>query len=435
MAFPLRKTAVTVVLIVIPISAAALVTWWLYQTRPSAQRSDVSAMPPMVSVHRVAAEDIPEVFVGYGSARADLQATLTAEVNGVIIEVTEGLDEGTEVEDQQLLLRIDDREYQQQLARAESLAAEVEARIDQLVVEKANTEKLLAIAQQEVDVNRDELERLKDLFELNRASKREVDFARLDYQRSRREAQTYDNQIALIEPRRKSLEATRNSHLADAERARLMIEKCRVTAPFAGHVERMSVNIGDRVMPGTELLQLVDTSVVEIPIELPASARPRVEVGAECRLDVESLSSVTWHGHVSRISPVADPRSRTFSAYIEVDNADQETPLVPGYFVAARVAGPLLTQVLAVPRGAVLDGRVYVANDNVAHTRAVRVDRYIGDRAVVRGDLKSGDRVIVTNLDTLSDGTSVRVEAVQASRSDEAGTATKSDLVLSGSEP
>jgi multidrug efflux pump subunit AcrA (membrane-fusion protein) len=435
MAFPLRKTAVTFVLIVIPISAAALVTWWLYQTRPSAQRSDVSPLLPMVSVHRVAAEDIPEVFVGYGSARADLEVTLTAEVNGVIVEVAEGLDEGTEVEHQQRLLRVDDREYRQQLARAESLAAEVEARIDQLDVEKANTEKLLAIAQQEVGVNREELDRLKDLFELNRASKREVDFARLDYQRSRREAQNYANQIALIEPRRKSLEATRSSHLADAERARLLIEKCHVTAPFAGHVERMSVNIGDRVMPGTELLQLVDTSVVEIPIELPASARPRVEVGAECRLDVESLSSVTWRGHVSRISPVADPRSRTFSAYIEVDNTEQETPLVPGYFVTARVAGPVLTQVLAVPRGAVLDGHVYVANDNVAHTRAVRVDRYIGDRAVVRGELKPGDRVIVTNLDTLSDGTTVRIETAEASRSDDAGTPTKSDLVLSGSEP
>ena len=435
MAFPFRKTAVSIILIVVPLCAATLAFRWLYATRPHAEHSDVVVPPPLVQVHRVAVEDIPETFVGYGTARAALEATLTAEVSGVVVEVADGLDDGADVERAQPLIRVDDREYRQQLARAESLAAEVEARILQLNVERSNTEKLLGIAEEEVRVNREELDRLKNLFEVDQASKREVDFARLDYQRSRREAQNYANQIALIEPRRSSLQATRNSHLADAERARLIVEKCCVTAPFAGQVERMSVHIGDRVMPGSEILHLVATRLIEVPIELPASVRPRVEPGAACRLDIASLPDVEWEGSVSRISPVADPRSRTFAAYIEVDNAEQKPPLVPGYFVTAHVAGPPLKQVLAVPRGAVLDGFLFVANDNVAHTRSIRVERRIKERVVVNGDLMPGDLVITTNLDNLFDGAQVRVEPGQLARPEGSGPANETDMIVTGSDP
>ena len=83
---------------------------------------------------------------------------------------------------------------------------------------------------------------------------------------------------------------------------------------------------------------------------------------------------------------------------------------MPGFFLTARVEGPTLRRVLAVPRGVIVEGCVYVVNDDVVHVRAVRVERYVRERAVVTGDLKAGDQLVLTNLDVLYEGADVRVE-------------------------
>lgn len=429
----LRRLVLSIVLSALLIGGGVLVAGWLYETRPVADRSADPPQPPMVHVQTVVQEDILEHFTGYGTARADHYVVLAAEVNGVIVEVAPDLRDGSFVAKDQMLVRIDDRRYRRQLERAEASAEDLQAQMDQLDVEKDNIEKLAAIAERELDVARGEMRRLGDLFEKEMANKREFDFARLAYEQSRRQLQVYKNQLALIEPRRKTLQATRATRLADAELARLDVERCAITAPFSGQVERLAVDIGDRVLLGSEVLRLMDARRIEIPVELPASVRALVRVGARCRLDVDSMPGVLWEGVLARIAPAADARSRTFSAFVEVDNTTQRTPLVPGYFVTARVEGPVWRQVLAVPRGAIANDHVYVVNGDRAHVRAVRIDRFVDGRAVVTGELLPGDRVILTNLDVLFDGADVRVAAGSlAGRTDDAS---RDRAVVAGSEP
>ncbi len=406
----LRKFLLSIALIVVVLVGGTMIAGWLHATRAPAERSGERPLPPLVNVRTVAREDIREYFTGYGTARAEVDALLAAEVYGLVVEVAKGVNDGAHVEAAQLLVRIDDRQYQQQLARAEAVAAELQARTDQLDVEKANIARLATIAEQEVEVNRNELSRVTGLFEKEQASKKEYDFARLAYQQSRRQLLVYKNQIDLIAPRRAGLEASLAARTADAQLAKLDIERCRIIAPFAGEVVWVSADVGDHLLIGGQILRLISTRLVEVPIELPASVRPRVEVGARCRLEADSMPGVYWDGVVARIAPSVDVQSRTFAAYVEVDNDTQPTPLLPGYFLTARVEGPMLKQVVAVPRGAVVEGHVYVVNDGVVHARAIHVDRCVGERAVVTGDLNPGDQLVLTNLDVLCDGAEVRVE-------------------------
>lgn len=71
----------------------------------------------------------------------------------------------------------------------------------------------------------------------------------------------------------------------------------------------------------------------------------------------------------------------------------------------------MLRQVMAIPRGAIVGNEVYVVNDRVVHARTIDVHRYVGERAVVRGDLAPGDLLALTNLDVLYDGMTVRIGA------------------------
>ncbi len=406
-----RKSALSLLLIVAVLGAGIGHAWWLASTRPEARRRDVASLPPLVEVQTLVPEDIQQVFVGYGSARADQEVVLAVEVSGQIVEIGAGLKDGSAVARDQVLVRIDDRQYDRLLARAAAQLADADAQLQELEVQRANAERLVAIARPEVEVTRSEYKRLTDLYERQVASKKEWDFARLATQRSQRELQALENEVALIEPQRAKRLASRDVRSAEKQLAELDLERCTIRAPFTGRIEEFFVEVGDRVPVGGAVLRMISPRYIEVPIELPASAYARAKVGMGCVLTMDSLPGARWEATVSRLSPRADERSRTFTAYMEVDNAEQTTPLVPGYFLTANVKGPMLRQVLAIPRGAMVGGQVFVVNDDKVHARTARIDTLIGDRAVVSGDLMPGDRVVLTNLDLIRDGVSVRCRA------------------------
>jgi RND family efflux transporter MFP subunit len=266
----------------------------------------------------------------------------------------------------------------------------------------------VAIARARVELNEAEMRRVQNLYRENNASESEYNRVTLAYQQSLQNLQTQENMLALIGPRRLALEAQRDAQLNQASIAQLDVDRCRIVAPFSGQVEEVMVEVGDSVRIGSPLVRLLSPDRLEIPLQVPVSRRLELAVGTECVLTLDSLADVEWTGTVCRLSPSADEQSRTFAAYVEVDNARQPVPLVPGFFVKAQIRGPLLRDVFVLPRGTIADGQVFLAANGKAVSRPVRVQRYLRDQAVVVGDLAAGDHVITTNLDVLFDGAPIR---------------------------
>ena len=404
-------------------------------TRPQATKTPTVIPPTLVESRVIEADDIREIFVGYGTARADRSVVVAAEVGGQLVEVPETIEDGVHVDRGDLLARIDDRTYQNQLERAESLLADVDAKLARLGVEKQNADRLIEIAERELSVNEAEYARLRDLRERNAASKKEVDFARLATEQSRRSLRTLENQRDLIPSQRAELLASKKTRESEIDLARLEVERTTIRAPMAGQVERISVESGDHVMPGAEIARIVDTDRVEVPVELPLGVRTKTRVGAPATLFTETAPGIEWHANVVRLSPTADAGSRTFLAYLEVDNQKQQVPLVPGVFLTAKVEGHIIEDALVVPRGALIEGHVFVANGKSAHRRKVRIETLIGDEAVVSGELRSGDRLITSNLDILHDGASIRVGVDATATSGQAdGSATPGEAGAAGTD-
>jgi len=406
----IARAVISVILAVLVLGAGATIARVLTQTRPVPQETQTAPSPPLVRTQALRPESVNQTLVGYGSARAQRSALLTAEVGGEIVEIAAGLEDGTPVRAGQLLVRIDDRRYAQTLRQRRALADADQARIAQLDVEAANLRRLIEIADRELRVRHDEERRLADLFERDNASKTEYDLARLAHDRLLRERTNLQNQLELLEPQRQQLEASLAGRLADVEIAGLDVEHCRIVAPFDGQIDELSVEVGERVQRAGPIASLVDPLRMEVPVELPISARAGLAVGAAARMWMDSLPDTRWSGRVERISPDADERSRTFRAFVVVDNREQRTPLVPGCFLRAELTGPTLSDVLLVPRGAIIGNHVFVALAGRAARRSVSVDRLVAERAVVSGEIEAGDRVILTNLDLLEDGVAIRVD-------------------------
>lgn len=375
---------------------------------------ETTVVPPLVRSLVLHTQDVVESFVGYGSARPIHRVDIAAELSATVVERVADIREGSVVAEGQELFRLDDRRYQSAFARARALADAERATLEELAVEAEGLGKLIKTSELEARVARDEKARVTSLFERNLAAKKEYDFADLAYQQTQRVLLEYQLQIAKLAPKRSRSNATIRGYEQDAALARLDIERCEIKAPFAGHIESLFADVGDLVAPGTVLVTLIDPSRVEIPINLPASVHGDVVPGAECQITSESMRGSTWIGTIARVAPSSDEQTRTFAAYAVVDNRRQDRPLVPGAFVTARVNGPTLPSRLLVPRSAVRSGRVFVVENGLARVRSVTVDRYIEDNAMISGDLRDGDRIILTRVERLADGSPVRVRATES---------------------
>lgn len=399
----------SIVLSVLLIGSGSVVAALLYSLRQDPPRRALGALPPLVRTVVVTSETITEQYIGYGTVAARRKARISSEVSGRVVEIVDRVRAGSVVRSGQVLVRIDDRDYQQQLRRAEALATADLAALDELALEESKLGELLDTVRSEMRSARSEWLRVSDLFERDLAANKEYDTANTALQRTLRVLQGYELEQARIGPRRRRQLAAHEANLAEVQRAKIVLQRCTIEAPFSGSLQRMEVEVGDLMAPGTPVATLVDTSHVEVGLQLPAFVRDRIELGSRCVLRSESQPDSIWEGIVARISPTIDERSRTFAAYVEIDNAAQPQPCIPGSFVRSEVFGPTHVDVLLIPRGALRDGFIIVADGGVARRREVDVQRLIHDRAIISGDVHDGDHVVLSHLSQLKDGSPLRL--------------------------
>jgi multidrug efflux pump subunit AcrA (membrane-fusion protein) len=402
-----RKILVSLILASTVLAIGFGTAWLLIETRPTAQKRQIQQPPLVVETVEVQPRTIVEPVIGYGTAQADRYTRLSAQVMGEIIELPPAIKAGAEVSKGQLLLQIDPSEYRERMNQARSQLEHDQAQLAQLKVEEAYIDQLLKTAKVEFEAAQWEYDKVSRLYRQNTASRREYEQARFALEQSRRVLLSHKKEKELLPTRRKRLAAQIKSSQAQVDLARLNLEHCTIKSPFNGVVDELSVELGDRVQVGQLLVAVLDPTLIEVPMELPVADRPKVTIGSECNLTVGTIEGVSWSGTVRRIAPSADATTRTFKAYAEVNNTEHEQKLVPGFFVRAEVKGPVLENVIVLPRGVVQKNRVFIYNDGKAHPREVTVDQRIMERTVVTG-LQPGQRVIISNLDALVAGRSVR---------------------------
>jgi multidrug resistance efflux pump len=413
-----RVVAISLVVSVLALGLAAGGAALLFLMQPEQARRVIERDPLVVRAERVEPTTIQETLIGFGTARADLQASVSAEVGGRVIGIDERLREGLRVEAGTVLVRLDDRDYRAQLERATSQLTADQAALENLAIEEQRLEELIAIAENEFAIAERDYERVLNLYEQDMAGQRELDLARTTVQAARRVLTDLRQQLAQIPNLRRQLEASVEQKRAEVRLAELSLERTTIAAPFDGTIERVAIEEGELVAAGTALFSMLNQTQIEVPIELPISWYNRVAEGAPVEITLETDSARSWRGRIARISPSGSASLRTFPVYIEIDNRRQSTPLVPGQFVQAEIEGRAFTNALAVPRGSVQENQVFVFDDGTARRRVVQIRERLREQALVEG-IAPGAIVITSNLDMISEGMAVRLDQQTAMRLNE----------------
>jgi RND family efflux transporter MFP subunit len=349
---------------------------------------------------------------GYGAVQPARVWDAVAQVAGRIVEIHPRLRDGEIIGQESLLLRIDPADYQLNLAQAEAALAELE-------VEASNATESLAIEERRMDIAQREFQRITKLAEKATASQSDMDDAELSLLASRIAVQNIKNTLALIPTRRKVLQAK----LTQAERD---LENTRLLAPFDMRVTKMRIEVDQYVGKGETLLAGDSVDRVEVIARFPMTSLRRLFIGREphdisteflsgnlasfvalqprVRLDM-GTSIAEWDAEFVRFSDDVDQQTRTMGVVVAVDRPFEKVepgvrpPLSKGMFVQVQLRGKPQPERIVVPRSAVRDGVVYVA-DAESRLRRQPVDLLFsqGEISIIATGINAGDRIVVSDL-------------------------------------
>jgi multidrug resistance efflux pump len=229
-----------------------------------------------------------------------------------------------------LLVRIDDRTYTQQLDQSLAQVQMQKAALDNNTQQQRSAEATIAFrqaaiadAQAQADKSAADLRRNQALIGDGSVSRSQLDVTRaanaqavaaVTQAKANLEIARQDLRTAVVN--RGSLQASVANAEAAVQLARINLSNTRVTAPRDGQLGQIGVRLGAYVSAGTQLMALVPDTLWVIA-NLKETQMNHVRVGQPVTFTVDALDHQKLRGHVQRIAPATGAE---FSL-LQADNA------------------------------------------------------------------------------------------------------------------
>ena len=392
----MKQVAVRTLQVVLPLAVlggAGFAAVTMIRARPPVEIQAPVVTPPGVRVEEVTLRDVPLSVTSQGTVRPRTESQLVTEIAGRVTWVAPSFAGGGFFELGDVLVKIDPFDYQQAVVSARSQLAQARLRLAQ---EEAEAE--VAVREWE---------------ELGRGDPRE---------------------LTLRKPQLEEARASVAGAEANLERAKRDLERAEIGAPYAGRIRQKNVDIGQFVRVGDAVATIYAVAVAEVRLPLPddqlayldlplsyrgGSDQPRPRVTLRATFAGEAHE---WQGWIVRTESEIDPVSRMVHAVAEVSDPytpgpnQSRPPLAVGMYVEAEIAGRTARDVAVVPRAA-LRGRdrvlVVDAQDRLSF-REIDILRATTDTIYVQRGLAEGDLVVVSPLDTPTEGMRVQLTNADA---------------------
>jgi membrane fusion protein, multidrug efflux system len=326
--------------------------------------SGAPARPPSVESAKVEITKLTDDTQAVGSLKSRQGVTLRPEVSGRITQLN--FKDGERVKKGQLLVQFDD---QLQLAQVKQSQAELS----------------IALANHK---------RNQELVSQNFISKRSL-----------------DESAANLEVAQAKLS------LSQATASRL-----KIVAPFDGMTGIRTVNVGDYLKDGGDIVNIEDIAAVFVDFRLPERFQTKVKKGQKAQVDMDALPGRKFTAVIQAIDPLLDANGRSVGVRACIDN--RQNQLRPGMFARVNTVFSEREKAIVVPEEAIvpqagkqfviklLDGADKGTDKETKTTQRVEVKvgiRRPGKVEILEG-LAEGDEVVTAGQQRVQkDGTAVKV--------------------------
>lgn len=208
-----------------------------------------------------------------------------------------------------------------------------------------------------------------------------------------------------LENRLKSLEAQLNMS--------------KIHAPFSGIVDEIYQKKGEMASPGMQVLRMVNLDDLTIEADISESYLGSVKAGDKVAVSFPAYPDIQLNVPINRTGKMIDQDSRTFHIEVRIDNP--ENKILPNLIAVVKIRDYSNENSLVVPsiivKQDIKGNYLYVAEnsngDLVARKVYVETGRSYNDQTVIKKGIKSGDRVIVSGFNQVSDGAKISIRKPQ----------------------
>jgi membrane fusion protein (multidrug efflux system) len=339
-----------------------------------AMAGEFAAMqPPPEAVTTIVTEREawPAVLSAIGTVAAVQGVTVSADLPGIVDRI--GFDSGRTVQRGDVLVQLDTRQEQAQLAGAEA----------QLQLARVN------------------FERMQGLVEQDAVSRAEFDAAAAAHKQA--------------EARIREIRAT--------------IDRKTIRAPFSGVLGIRQVNLGQYLTGGDPVVPLQSLHPVYVNFGVPQQDALEMRAGRNVRITVGELGDTEFTGRITAVDSVVDETTR--NVQVQATLANPRGQLRPGMFVQTQVTLGASRPVVALPASAInyapYGDSVFVVAEmknpqgqpyRGVRQQVVKLGAARGDQIAVLSGLKAGEEVVTSGVFKLRNGAAVQVNnAVQPGNS------------------
>ncbi|MBI5838436.1 MAG: efflux RND transporter periplasmic adaptor subunit [Candidatus Eisenbacteria bacterium] len=368
-----RSLWVALVLVVVGLLAARL----LFRTSPIAVEVAPAGYGPV--------EDLVANSEA-GTVKSRAQARLGAERAGRVAAIP--FREGARVKAGDALVLLDGSTARTRLAAAQR--------------DEEATGAAREVARAAATLARQTYDRVRTLKAGDLASQEQLDRAMADHGRADAETRAADARVA--------------SAAAAVRLAKDELDHMEVRTPFGGVVTRRLVEVGEPVVPGQPVMEVLDPDRLYVSAPIDERDAARLKTGQPARVTVDAFPGVTWQGRLVRVAPMVEylkEQNRTMEVEVELPSAPGKPAPKPGMSADLEVILGRTERALRVPSSAVMEGRrVLVLDGGRAAARNVTAGLKNWEWTQVRTGLKEGERVITTlDRQGLHAGSAVKVGA------------------------
>lgn len=376
------------VLAIILCIVIVVAVWLMFVFRPQANRKG----PPKVArisveVDTLKAADYALKIRSYGRVNALRQSELSSQVAGRVVYVAESMRSGGFFEKGEVLVKIEDTDYQAQLQVAYA----------SLVQAEQNLAEEQALAQQ----------------------------AKEDWRRLGNQGEA--SALVMREPQLAAAQAQFESAKANYQLAQVNLQRTQIVAPYQGRVLTKNVDIGQVVSSNTVVGEVYSTDALEIELpvknnEIPLLDLPEnyLDQSRDSELKVTIISNLAgqqkWQGKIVRTASSIDDETRQLHLIARIEDpfgekAHGRMPLKIGQYVTAEILAKPIPQAIVLQNKSIYQGQyVYLYQEGVIQRQNIDILWQNQEVAVIRSGLKSGDKIVMTPLGQVISGTPVNIK-------------------------
>jgi HlyD family secretion protein len=363
------------------------------------------------------------------------EVSLRSRIEGQLLDVA--VDEGDQVEQGQVLARIDDSISEATVAQTEAEVAALKSEVASLAADVNDARAQVEQAQLELQQAQSDAARTNQLFQQGAIAEQEAELDRTAVGTAKQRLQSAQQQVA----NRNSAVVAAQRRVA-AQQAIVAQEQQRqsftvLTSPVTGSVLARVLEPGDLAQPGNEVLRLGDFSQIQVQVQISELELARIQTGQTAQVRLDALPEQTFTGKVTQISLAADSTARLIPVEVTIPNRDRRI----GRGLLARVNfGQQSDRLVIVPETAIEISSEGTQDNSVTNPQTDTVTMFIlqqqgkqatvttrqvkiGDRAnsqveIVSG-LEPGEKFVVSSSDKLQNGDRVRLSFISESSQSE----------------